>query len=512
MFSNTAYEAFYTYIGLFLHEASIKLITSQGIFLSLIVIIFAVCLFLAASQFLSRYMPGVLVKKRTVPLSIFFKLVLCLFIGISLLKIGTDTDVKKFDRTSWHTNHYIEVKLPDLNGSFEVSFIFDILSRSAEETARFFSIIVDKLFDSGNSETSAPSFFYKSIMYAGADTIDDPQLRDKINFYVDECFGKVIPLINEEKAKGNVDKMFKMYPEVDAALAEIPIETEGTEKITCLSLKNEVVAHLQTYAESKAGNIPRQHYGSRVDFLKNPTVHRNYYASRALVRYFWQQKETYTGIQKGAEAIDGPGGFFQTWSRIWSFDGILHILGLEKYEGASLYAERIQKFSEYLKRAPHLAGIIKMILIFLFPWLVFFLAAGKWRPLMFWYVVYFSVVMWAPIWCLFYHIMTSIALSTEVMAHFGELSDGISLYSSELISSRLYQFYAVYAWIQLLSGPMLTGFVAIKFFPWIRDNQEESAPELVRDAASVGGVVASSTLGGPAGTAASMGISKVKNS
>ncbi len=115
-----------------------------------------------------------------------------------------------------------------------------------------------------------------------------------------------------------------------------------------------------------------------------------------------------------------------------------------------------EKFSELLQRAPHIKGIITMILIFSFPWLVFFLAAGKWRPLVAWYAIYFSVLLWTPIWTLFYHLITSFSLSTEVMARFGELSDGISLYSAELITSRQYHFYSIYALIQVLSGPLPT--------------------------------------------------------
>ncbi len=488
MFTNTAYEAFYTYIGLFLHEASIEIITSYKVFLGILVLIFGASFLVGIWHLAARYLPDSLVHKRSMPLAGFARLIFCLFVGLSLLKVGTDVSVKKMDRSSWHDNSYLKSKGPSVKQSFEVSFIFDLLSRSADEMGRFAQNVVDKLFARTNSEASAPSFFYKAVLYAGSDTIEDAELRNKLSFYTEECFNPLIPTLKEDYQGGGLDNMFRDKSAVDLSLKNIPLPTLKNKNWTCLDMKDEVVHHLQKYAEEKTGKIPTDTFLSLTP-TKDPILYRNLKASQALVNYFWENKENFFGIQKGAVAEGAAGKVFQYWSRIKSFDGWLHMLGLGELEGSSLYAERIEKFNEYLKRAPHLAGIIKMILLMIFPWLIFFLAAGRWRPLLFWYVVYFSVALWAPIWTLFYHVMTSIALSTETLHHFGELSDGISLYSADLISSRLYQFYAVYAWIQLLSGPMLTGFVAMKFFPWIRDSEQERAPEVVHDAASVGSAV-----------------------
>src|SRR5262249_20675324 len=96
MFSNTAYEAFYQYIGLSLHSQFIKIITSQKIFLAVLLLIFGAMFFLTCVRFFSRYMPETLVSKQAIPLSAFVKLIACLFLGISLLKVESHTDVKKF--------------------------------------------------------------------------------------------------------------------------------------------------------------------------------------------------------------------------------------------------------------------------------------------------------------------------------------------------------------------------------------------------------------------------------
>ena len=159
--------------------------------------------------------------------------------------------------------------------------------------------------------------------------------------------------------------------------------------------------------------------------------------------------------------------------------------------GAALTAKRAEKFSEYLQRAPHLKGMVKMFLIAIFPWLVFFVVTGRWKVLISWYAIYVSVLMWTPVWTLLYHLMTSIALSTETMYEFGKLSDGISLYSASFITAKMYQFYAIYSWLQLLVGPLPTLLLAFGFFDsFLRDSEGESAPEPVNIAKDVGVSVA----------------------
>ncbi|PIQ62348.1 MAG: hypothetical protein COW00_01875, partial [Bdellovibrio sp. CG12_big_fil_rev_8_21_14_0_65_39_13] len=181
-------------------------------------------------------------------------------------------------------------------------------------------------------------------------------------------------------------------------------------------------------------------------------------------------------------------------------------------EGASLTADRALQFNEYLKRAPHLKGMVKLFLIAMFPWLIFFIFAGKWHIIIAWWAVYASVLLWTPLWALLYHLMSSIALSTDVMASFGRLNDGVSLYSSQLITNKIYQFYAIYSWLQIIVGPLPTVFLAWGMFTGVlRDSEQESSPEGISTVASVagatvtGGASAGVTAGASAGikTAAS---------
>ena len=138
-----------------------------------------------------------------------------------------------------------------------------------------------------------------------------------------------------------------------------------------------------------------------------------------------------------------------------------------------------------------------MFLIAMFPWLVFFVVAGRWKVLISWYVVYVSVLLWTPIWTLLYHLMTSIAVSTDFMEEFGRLNDGVSLYSSSFITSKIYQFYAIYSWLQLIIGPLPTLILGYNFLSsFTRDSEQETAPPVVTTAKDVGvGAVTGGTSG-----------------
>lgn len=492
MFSTTAYDAFYTYIGLSLHSEFIRIITSQAFFAGMVALIFGVFFFLTAWRFFSNYVPGFFVQHRGAALSSFAKIIACLFLGITLLKVDAPARVNKFDRVSWHTNHYLQTKLPDIKEQYEVSFVFDLITRASEELARFASQIVDNLFRVTNSQLEAPSYFYKAVMFASAGTIDDPWLKDKVTFYTSECLDKVLPAISDATRGDKLDLMFGER-ETDPLLGQIQLGDQEGRNLTCLDLKNEVVTHLKMYSARKTGKIPPEPW-ARWSLEPIEGMYDNLFASQALVNHYLDQREGMLGVQKGSQVPGTAGRIVQYLNRLRSFDGWLSILNLSEYVGVAETAARSQEFSEHLQRAPHVQGFVKMLLIMVFPWLIFFVVAGKWRVLIYWWTIYTSVLFWTPIWTLFYHITTSIALSTDTLAAFGKLSDGISLYSAQLISSRLYLYYATYSWVQLLLGPLPTLYLAFSLRPLIANGKEERAPGFINDAKSLGKKVASAVV------------------
>ena len=174
----------------------------------------------------------------------------------------------------------------------------------------------------------------------------------------------------------------------------------------------------QLYQYSRRKSVYTRSYAEKIkNFFFDST--QNHAASSALANYYLSKSESPNlAIQKGAEVPGGFASFTFNVKKTLSWDGILGLLGQKQLAGAVLTAERAKTFSEYLQRAPHIKGIVKLFLIALFPWLVFFLFAGKWKILVSWYAIYVSVLLWTPIWTLLYHLMTSIALSAETMNAF----------------------------------------------------------------------------------------------
>lgn len=503
MFSNTAYEALYQYLGLVFHSKSIEIITSQRVFLGLILLIFGFMFFITSAEFFSRYVPGVLIKRRQVPLSRFVKIVFLLFISISFLRVGGTTSVKQFSGKSWDENPYIKKKLENVSPEYQVSLLFDLMSRSAEEVAALISRVVDKLFSTTHSQLDAPNFFFKAIMYAGSHTIEDPKLQRIIQYYTDECFSRFIPYAKDYNKASWFEKFYRREPQVDSELSQIVLETHDKRHYTCLQLKNEVRDGLREYAIKTGGGI-----GSQVEkeLGKSDVAYAwgNFETANALLNYYRDSKESrFLRIQKGAELPTTGGGFFQNLNRIFSFDGAATMIGSifgYDLQGVTLAASRAEEFSQNLARAPHVAGFIKMMAIGIFPWLMFFVVAGYWRVLVYWFLIYFSVLLWTPIWTVLYHVMIYISQSTEVMGAFKTLTDGISLYSAGLIESRMYHLFAVYSWLQLLTGTLFTGMVLFFLKPALGDSDSPTSPDFIDGSGS-----ALSTGGQVVGAAAKVG-------
>jgi hypothetical protein len=487
MFSNTAYEALYQLIGLSLHAKFIEVITGEAFFKGLILIIFGAMFFITILKFISRYVPGSLIEKRHVPISKFIKVVACLFLGLAILRVGTNAHVNDYQGKNWSDNPYVHNNVDNVQSEYRVSVVFELLSRTAEEIAGLLSRVIDSVFAKGNSQLTAPNMFYKAVMYAGISTIEDAGLRDQLRFYSDECFTKVLPSISEFKNQAAIDGMFKAGHNIDRELSDVVIDLGQGKTTNCLEVKESTVQKLNAFAEVQTKGLSDvlpfglsivTAYGSQID----PGYYKNYVASQALANYYADQREGRLGIQKGAEAQGGAGLTFQILGRVISWDGFLGTIGLRDAQGASESASRAQEFSEHLARAPHVAGFIKMLLIVAFPFLMFFVVAGKWRVLVVWFWIYFSVLLWTPLWTLLYHIMLGISMSSEVLSAFGELNDGVSFYAASVVNHRLYYMFSIYSWVQLLIATLTTGSAFMFLKPMLGESDTESKPEFIDSA------------------------------
>ena len=297
--------------------------------------------------------------------------------------------------------------------------------------------------------------------------------------------------------------------QIDNELESIPVEIEDGPEKNCLELKDKVVQELHHYAWETSGQaalVLNKHIS--IKNIALPDVYGNLRASGLLNNFYFDKTESSSlGIEKGAEIPGNYTSFTMRLKRFFSLDGLYNLIGKRELEGSGVTADRALKFSDYLKRAPHIKGVFKLALIAVFPWLTFLIfwkgASGGWRIILAWWLVYTSVALWTPIWVLLYKLMTAIALSTETMSKFGMLVDGISLYSSEFISNRLYQFYAIYTWLQILCGPLPTSILAWKVFSGaLQDSEEDHLPEGADVIANVGVGAATGGVGGAASAGA----------
>ena len=252
---------------------------------------------------------------------------------------------------------------------------------------------------------------------------------------------------------------------------------------TCLDLKDRVEYGLAHYATDGRDEV-EEGFAYVLSPQFSNKAYRNLKVSSALLEHYHGETESTFGVQKGAQPPGTAARVLQYVNRFFSWDGLLGLVG-DKYRGASMAANRADEFGENLARAPHVAGFIKLMLIAIFPWLVFPVVAGYWKVLVWWFTAYFSVLLWAPIWTLLYHVVTGITLSTETLDALSRLSDGVSLYSANLVSSRINYMYAVYSWLQLLVGGAFTGSVLWFLRPLLTDHDEDSSPEFLSTATQV---------------------------
>ena len=481
----TAYESFYVYLGTALHEALIQLITSDVMFKGLLILIFAIAFLITLWRFSQKYMPSGLFgssSSKRAGASNIARLIACFFIGMAILKVDSTISISDYSNISWSNNKYISSRLPNVQPSYKVSFLFKYMTNTADGISVFLSNVVDKLFSSTNSQMQSPDYFYKAYMYAGTHLIKDPGLRVQIENYTKFCFNEVIHKIASADNSDVISAFFSKDGVIDKEFRDIPLESKDGSIKNCFELKEDVRERLRDYSLEKISKMGDTYPQFMTDKRINFRSYQHYFMAKSLTNYYLENFENLLGVNK--QAI--PNGTFSKiqlyFSKIKSFDGILHLLDQGSLVGSALTAERAREFSEYLQRAPHIKGIARMILIIIFPLLIFFVIAGKWKVLWFWFTLYFSISLWQPIWDFFYHLTTHMALSKDLMMSFGSLNDGVSLLGAELISEKLYQYYALYTWLQIIVGPLptlLIGYVGLNSM--IRDHREESSPEIIND-------------------------------
>lgn len=513
MFSSTGYEAYYTYLGAVMQSTMLDFITNQKALKGLLVFLFASMLLLAIINFFKNYLPSGFstggFNGGTALIGIVK--VICAFMFVSgLLSFRVNPVIKNYDRQSWMDSRYFENK--KIVGDIKVSGVYFFITNTLEEVGRAIGLVIDNTLKTRGTEGNlkTPDFFYKAMMYAGSSTIESESLRNNLDIFTNECLPIVLSLPEYQDA-GGISKIFR-----GESLARSHLRGRRVEflNLNCEELRG-LVNH-ELLEEAKQLGLP-EYTGIGMSFQKNiQTVA----ASKKILNHWINSQEDAVGTSRAAKFSSGGVyngvNILQFIEKAQTTEGMMNML-TRLFTGSGTSFQNINnatkasmKFSEMTKRAPHLLGLLKMLLSTVFPFLVFVIVLGKWKPLVWWSALYFSLCLWSPLWSMFYHIMTNMMISSSEFQRFSgdSLNGGVFLYASSVLQNKSYYFYEIYSWIQLMTGPGFTGMFAMGLKGALSNGAQESTLNTVgavsQPTAGLAKQATGHAVGGVAGKAATV--------
>ncbi len=478
MHALTAVEAYFTYMGLYWYTEIAKFLVSDHFVRALCLLIFGILFMTTVIQLFARQMGTTVFSSSYVSVGSLVKVIVCYLLGIACLKVSSPTLVKNFSRESWDSSPYIVSRLGSVDKDIRLSLPVDLMVRSAEEIGWLMTKMTDWLMKGPHSNSESPNLYYKALLLAGATTIDDPNLRSKLELYSQDCIDRILPSfeksVNDQKL--GLDGVLNLAESNSNALLEIPLDGGNT----CFELRQEVQNDLHRIA------MPSMSWEEKVlSKLQGPhqistQQMENFKISSALLNFYVDKSEKGLGVMNGGETQGVYGRILQYMGRLISHEGLLRIFNFRESAGAGLAVERAKEFNEQLRTAPMILGLTKAALLVVSCLLPFFIIALKWRMVVWWWMVYLSVCLWVPIWTGLYHLLTNVFVVPETMKLFGQLTDSYSLYSAMLIGDQAYYISSVISWAQIAIGPGLSAMVGIFAGQWLLSSRGDHMPVAIQ--------------------------------
>lgn len=488
-FSNTAYEAYFVSLGVYIHSGITRFLASNEFFRALLMFILAVTLLVITFQYFSRYLPGSVFDRKFISLSRFAKFIVCFFLGASLLRVGTNVDFKNYDRSSWKSNPYMSDRISKDDEDYRISFVFDIMIRTIEEIGWGTTKLIDALMSENHSHLEAPDFFYKAILHAGASQVENPELREKLEMYSSECVLKALSR-NPEKERvtwfGKLHSKAFLPEDLDEFYKNTYFEKEDGSVYNCNDLRFAVNDALHLESMSKAPMMDQLLHSSGLEKKISVDQMRNIQIASSLLNFYRSKRESVVGVKDEVRLPGLFGSTLQFLDKLKSFEGISRITGHEDTAGASLAVDKAREFNDLLRKAPMIKGLVKMFLIGFAPLLIFAIFAMNWKVLVWWAVAYSSVTIgWSAGWTFLYHTLTNFVASGQVLKQFGQFSDGFSLSSVAIIMEDAYYFYSIIFMAQMTYAIALTGGALFITRSLLADRATDHIPEVVPMASNV---------------------------
>ncbi len=470
MYTLDAYQAMYQYIGLSTLQGIVAFLTSTSIIKASLVMIFGTTFLFYLIGYFSNFMSFGFLNQRGVSVSRIFRLIVSFYIGLSILSVQKGAHIQNYGGTSYENNKYIQANLTNDVSNIKVPWLFDLTTRVAEEIGYLFNHTIDKVLKGDRqSNLKAPNFFYKAAMYSTTSTIKGPKIRKSLVNYIEACAGPALA----NSGKNDIDDYFSASKTPELLRSIVVNSNTGD---TCYDLKRNLMTSVRNETESgrlaKLNSMSSDRGNSYRTGLAVSTKILNTVTSKQLANEYIGKRFLVGGDMASAEATSTLVNLKQMFSTLNSTEGKLALFGGSKYQGFNEAAKRQKAFSEHLKRAPHILGLLKMCLMVIFPFLVFFIIAGKWKPFVWWFMFYLSLCIWPVFWNLFYYVMVGITESTAEMKKLTELNE-LSLTSSAILSQSIYYFHQIYSYLQLGVGVAISG----AFIPLTRSLMTDTAED-----------------------------------
>ncbi len=450
MTTATLTEALYLGQGLKLHSNFLDFINRGGV--HALALLFGVMFMVTTIRYFSRYFPGNAGFKNS-GLFDYVKIFFAMVIGMSILKANTSVSVRNFSGEEWAKNpRFVSVK-----GGKEVksSFLFYLLGGTASGVATKIEENIDR-FVGKQAQTRRPNEMIRLVVNSSLAQIGDDDLRAKSHLLFDECSNiEGVELLRQRARISSAS---------EKKLRAIEFQTNQGVDYNCLSLLQEVRAGVA--AEAKEKNERLYNQATTVSsggphgmvHIQDPDVIGNAMLINLLnTRAPKQDLAPSPGGGIGSAIVHHVMRFFSSGPDTKANEAMRK--KAKEYESA----ERL---------APHFIGFVKMILIALFPFLVFPLVLGHWRIMALWSLAFFSVCMWSPIWTLMHHCFVEVSQMTsyfKTAQHSALLQDEVA---SELVS-----MYIVFVSLQLAVAPAFSFFFLSSLKPLLAANASNVASQ-----------------------------------
>lgn len=361
---------------------------------------------------------------------------------------------------------------------FNISVMAYIPIIIVENTIKLSYLLIEKVLNVKDGKVSlGPEEIIKKLKFLQENQTKSPELMALHREFLDFCLSKALmgdPKNQKMLQKEGLDAIVsngKSSSYWDSQFQKMKAKTSQT----CSDLKEKInLKAIEVYQINQSDlnlltkNLLPQHGYDQ-------TKSRNLAISIILSESLGQASRGEL-VREGTE-VEGFGGVLQYAMKLTSFDIFSN--------GMASSAKSANKFSDFLKRQPHIVGFFTLFLIIIFPFLGPLVMWKGVKVLKFWFLSYFicrmSTVLLHFVWLIQKRLMLDYSVSDAMKI----MGDSLSMQSAQYISAEFQYSAGVNNLFQIALGLGTSLFVGKKFLQSFDGNSEnDDAPREVSDVAT----------------------------